>query len=338
MPRVEPDATGASCARTGAAVIAMPPGENGGIRCRDRDDTDDAGGDEQQRHLRLQYDGHQTGSRNHPLQPVFHPELCQPVAGVQDQSDDGGTHAIEDSRHRLQITEVHVERAQCGDDDEVRKDERPTSRPSAPETTAQIGHVDADLDRERPRKRLTDRDRFAHLFLAEPLTLGDKLALHLTDQRHRAAEAHETQAKKIGHQLRHPAVPNFRRHASPRGGPDREPRSGRGHSSLAPELSSDWPGSGQLLAIAVFSSAARMPGKLDGVVIGPEVNEDHPGLLVEHVAVNCCHLDPVLPQDADHRIDLISGHQEVACNRRLAAAGRLKVDSVRRGPSVRPEQ
>jgi hypothetical protein len=62
---------------------------------------------------------------------------------------------------------------------------------------------------------------------------------------------------------------------------------------------------------------------------GPEMNEDHSGLLGEHVAVDRRHLDAIWPQHPDQRIHLLAGHQKVARDRGLAPAGRLKVDGVR---------
>ena len=39
---------------------------------------------------------------------------------------------------------------------------------------------------------------------------------------------------------------------------------------------------------------AHAPRQLQGVVIGPEVDEEHAGLLVEHMAVDRGHLDVAL--------------------------------------------
>src|SRR6516164_8559776 len=69
-------------------------------------------------------------------------------------------------------------------------------------------------------------------------------------------------------------------------------------------------------------------GELLGIVIRPEMNEEHPRLFIEHVAVDCRHLDAVCPQRADQRVDFIAGNQEIAGDCGLATAGRLKVDSV----------
>src|SRR5260370_27726419 len=87
-----------------------------------------------------------------PLQPVFNAELGKPIAGMQDQCDDGGAHAIEDRGHRLQVTEIHVESAQCGDDDEVREDESPAPRPGAPKTATEIGNLDSNPDRKKTKQ------------------------------------------------------------------------------------------------------------------------------------------------------------------------------------------
>ena len=46
-------------------------------------------------------------------------------------------------------------------------------------------------------------------------------------------------------------------------------------------------------------------GELDRVVIGPEMDEEHPGLLVQHVTMDRRDLDAVRPQRPDQRIDLV---------------------------------
>ena len=61
--------------------------------------ADDAGADEQQRDFGLQDHGDgKADRRDHPLQPVFHAEFGEPVAGMQDQRDHGGADAVEDRR------------------------------------------------------------------------------------------------------------------------------------------------------------------------------------------------------------------------------------------------
>src|SRR3954452_3714929 len=70
-------------------------------------------------------------------------------------------------------------------------------------------------------------------------------------------------------------------------------------------------------------------GELDRVVVRPEMHEDEPRLLVEHVAVDRRHLDAIGAQLLDHRIDLLASEHEVAGDRRLAAAGRLEIDRGR---------
>src|SRR5437660_1043704 len=66
--------------------------------------------------------------------------------------------------------------------------------------------------------------------------------------------------------------------------------------------------------------------KLHRVVVRPEVQEEQPRLLVQHVAVDRRHLDAVRAQRLDHGIDLISRQHEVAGDGGLAAAGGLEVD------------
>src|ERR1700748_2722476 len=108
---------------------------------------------------------------------------------MQDQRDHGLSHAIEDASDGLQVAEIDIERTQRGDDDEVWQDESPSSGPCAPEAAAQIGDVDADLDRKRSGKRLADGNSLAHLLLRQPLLSVDEFALHLANQGHRPTEA-----------------------------------------------------------------------------------------------------------------------------------------------------
>src|SRR5262249_27714511 len=84
-----------------------------------------------------------------------------------------------------------------------------------------------------------------------------------------------------------------------------------------------------LRARRLVEGGAQSLGKLYGVVIGPEVHEEQPRLLVEHVAVDRRHLDAVRPQRLDHWVHLFCGQHEIASDGGLAAAGRLEAD--RRG-------
>src|SRR5215207_6273665 len=56
--------------------------------------------------------------------------------------------------------------------------------------------------------------------------------------------------------------------------------------------------------------------------------EEQAWLLVEHVAVQRGYLDPVASQRPDNGIDLVGRQNEVAGNRRLAAAGGLETDRL----------
>jgi len=108
--------------------------------------------------------------------------------------------------NRLEIAEIDVERAERSHDDEIGENEGPAADPSSPKSAAQISDVDTDLDRQRSRHRLADRNRFTHLLLAKPAALGDDLALHLADQRHGTAESQQAQPEKIAEQLRPSSV------------------------------------------------------------------------------------------------------------------------------------
>jgi hypothetical protein len=118
---------------------------------------------------------------------------------MQDQRDHRRTDAIEDRSDGLEVTEIDIEGAERGNDDEVRQNECPASRPRAPEAGAQVGDIDTNLNRQRPRQGLTDGDGLAHLLLGHPATLADEIALHLADQRHWAAEPEEPKAQEVGY-------------------------------------------------------------------------------------------------------------------------------------------
>src|SRR5262249_16688762 len=71
-----------------------------------------------------------------PSRPTF--ASREQVAGMKDQGDHGGAHAVEYSVHRLQIAEMDVEGAERRDDHEIREDKGPTSGPCAPESGTQV--------------------------------------------------------------------------------------------------------------------------------------------------------------------------------------------------------
>jgi hypothetical protein len=81
---------------------------------------------------------------------------------------------------------------------------------NAPQKPAQVGEVNADLDRERSWQRLADRDRLAHLVFRQPSAFVRQFAPHLTDQRDRAAKAKEAEAKKVTDDLDDPIARSFR--------------------------------------------------------------------------------------------------------------------------------
>src|SRR5207245_116098 len=65
----------------------------------------------------------------------------------------------------------------------------------------------------------------------------------------------------------------------------------------------------------------------NGVVVGPEVHEEQPRLLIQHVAMKSSYLDAVGTERLDDRVDLARHHHEIARYSGFAAARRLKTDS-----------
>jgi hypothetical protein len=82
-------------------------------------------------------------------------------------------------------------------------------------------------------------------------------------------------------------------------------------------------------ACRLVESGAEAFGELQGVVIGPEVKKDQARLLGQHMAMNRSHLDPVLAQRLDDRVDLFANQDEVTGNGRFATTGRLEADGSR---------
>src|SRR6202521_578076 len=110
---------------------------------------------------------------------------------MENERDDSRAHPVKHSRHGGEVAEMHVERTESGDDDEIGKDEGPATCTRAPKAGAQVGDVDAELDGERSRERLTYRNGLPHLLLGQPFSVFDKLLFHLADQRDGTAEPKE---------------------------------------------------------------------------------------------------------------------------------------------------
>src|SRR5581483_3024717 len=108
---------------------------------------------------------------------------------MKDEGDHCRTDAIENRSHPRQAAEMHIERTECRDHDEIRQDERPPTGPRRPEAAFHVRDEDADLDRERSRQRLRDGDGVAHLLFAEPMLLLHQLLLHEATERDWTSEA-----------------------------------------------------------------------------------------------------------------------------------------------------
>ena len=116
---------------------------------------------------------------------------------MQNERDDSRAHAIEDAADALQVAEMHKQRTQRGDDQEVGKNESPAAGPGSPKAATQVGDKDADLNGKRPRQGLTDGHRLPHLVPRQPLAFANKLAFHLADQGDGSAEAHESEPQEV---------------------------------------------------------------------------------------------------------------------------------------------
>src|SRR6266481_2361459 len=72
-----------------------------------------------------------------------------------------------------------------------------------------------------------------------------------------------------------------------------------------------------LRARRLVQCGAQSLGKLQCIVVGPEMQEEESRLLVQHVAVDRSHVDAVRPQRLDHGIHFVIGENEVTGNRAL---------------------
>src|SRR5207249_7523631 len=115
------------------------------------------------------------------LYPIFHAELGESVARVNDQGDHGGAYAIKDGSHRRQTAKIGVQGAQRSDDDKIGENEGPPTSPGSPETATQIRNIDSNMNRQRTGHRLTHSDALAHLVLRKPLFLLNEFLFHLTN-------------------------------------------------------------------------------------------------------------------------------------------------------------
>src|SRR6266487_4514896 len=112
-------------------------------------------------------------------QPMKRRATSACTATVMTKAAAARAHSVEDRLHRGESAIMDVQRAEHGDDDEVRQDEGPAARPRAPEAPANIRDPDTDLDGQGARQRLADRDALSHLLLGQPLPLANQLPLHL---------------------------------------------------------------------------------------------------------------------------------------------------------------
>ena len=62
----------------------------------------------------------------------------------------------------------------------------------------------------------------------------------------------------------------------------------------------------------IVEGGTQALGQFESIVVCPEMHEEQPRLLVEHVTVQRGHRNPVLPQRRDHLVDLAPHEHEVA--------------------------
>src|SRR5712664_2169129 len=96
-----------------------------------------------------------------------------------------------------------------------------------------------------------------------------------------------------------------------------------------------WRAGGLLLDIHLVEGGTQARGELARIVIGPEMQEEHARLFVEHVAVQGGDLDAVGLQGLDHRVDLRTEQDEVTGDGCRVETRGLEVDGNRRAHRAR---
>src|SRR5216683_8374490 len=84
-----------------------------------------------------------------------------------------------------------------------------------------------------------------------------------------------------------------------------------------------WRGALWLRAVGLTQGSFEPLGKLERVVIRPEVHVEEPGCVHEAVVVDGRHVDAVLEQRAGDGVNFLVDQHEITGDRRLAVGGRL---------------
>src|SRR5215468_6962089 len=87
--------------------------------------------------------------------------------------------------------------------------------------------------------------------------------------------------------------------------------------------------SGPALQVGQIQRGTQSLSKPLGIVVCPEVHEEKVRRVIDHVAVQCGHLDAMLSQRLQNWIDLTAEQYEVTGDRGLPAPGGLEIDRRR---------
>src|SRR5882762_1774877 len=84
-----------------------------------------------------------------------------------------------------------------------------------------------------------------------------------------------------------------------------------------------------LWQVSLIERGANAARQLQCIIIGPKVHEEKPRRLNEHVAVHRRHLDAIVAQCANDRVDLAGDQNKISSNSRFTSTRRLEIDSMR---------
>src|SRR5262249_21614392 len=118
-----------------------------------------------------------------------------------DDRDNSGTNAVEGALHPRQAAVLQINRCQSKDHDERRQNERDADQRRPEKPRAYPAEVHGQLGRQWTGRELREGKTLNVILLAYPAARLDEVALHVSREGDRPAEAKRPQAQKVQKQL-----------------------------------------------------------------------------------------------------------------------------------------
>ena len=136
--------------------------------------------------------------KQRPQQPVAaERSLHELVDAPRDDRDDGRADPVERTLHPRQAAVREVERREDEDHDERRQHERDRDERGAEHAMVEPPEVDRELCRERPGRELRQGEALLVVLQRDPSPPLDEVALHVADERDRAAESGRPEVQEV---------------------------------------------------------------------------------------------------------------------------------------------